>query len=432
MTQRWIAQWEPEDPAFWAREGRRTARRNLFLSVYAEHIGFGVWSLWSVLALFMTAENGFSVTPDDKFLLVSVVSLVGAALRLPYGFAVTRFGGRNWTVFSALVLLVPTVLAFALMRNPGTPFWALLLCAAVAGLGGGNFASSMVNINHFFPEREKGWALGLNAGGGNLGVATVQLLGLAVMGAAGVHNPELLPLLFVPALLLAAWMAYRRMDNLASARTDYSSYRAVLRDRHCWIISLLYIGTFGSFIGFSFAFGLVLQNDFGRTPVQAAALTFLGPLLGSLARPLGGHLADRWGGALVSVWAFCGLGLGALGALGASAAGSLALFVLAFAALFLLAGVGNGSTYKMIPGIYAATSAGRDEGRRRAGAVIGISGAVGALGGVGINLAFRQSYQATGDGVPALVGFLVFYGICLVVTWAVYLRRTPAAEPVWA
>ncbi|WP_344529218.1 nitrate/nitrite transporter [Streptomyces albiaxialis] len=433
MAQRWIAEWEPEDPGFWAREGRRTARRNLFLSVFAEHIGFGVWSLWSVLVLFMTAENGFALTPDDKFLLVSVVSLVGAALRLPYGFAVTRFGGRNWTVFSALVLLVPTGLAAVLVRNPDTPFWALLVCAAVAGLGGGNFASSMVNINRFFPEREKGWALGLNAGGGNLGVATVQLAGLAVMGAAGVAHPEILPLLFVPALLLAALLAYRRMDNLAAARTQRGVHRAVLRDRHCWILSVLYVGSFGSFIGYSFAFGLVLQNDFGRTPAQAAALTFLGPLLGSLARPVGGRLADRWGGARVTVGAFLGMGLGTLGALGASAAGSLPLFVAAFAALFVLTGLGNGSTYKMIPGIYAATSASREEGRRRAGAVIGISGAVGALGGVGVNLAFRQSYQATGDGVPALSAFLAFYALCATVTWAVYLRRSPvAADPVWA
>lgn len=440
MRERWITQWEPEDEGFWVREGRATARRNLHLSVFAEHIGFAVWSMWSVLVLFMTPENGFALSADDKFLLVSVVSLVGAALRLPYGFAVTRFGGRTWTVCGALVLLAPTVLAAVLVRRPETPLWALLLCAALAGLGGGNFASSMVNINHFFPEREKGWALGLNAGGGNLGVATVQLLGLLVLATAGVTHPEVLPLLFVPALLLSALLAHRRMDNLATARTDRSSYRAVLRDRHCWTMSLLYVGTFGSFIGFGFAFGLVLQNDFGRTPAQAAALTFLGPLLGSLARPLGGRLADRWGGARVTAWTFGLMALGAGGALAASAGGSPAAFVAAFVVLFVLTGLGNGSTYKMIPVIYAARAesaveagrltqgAARAEGRRRAGAVIAVSGAVGALGGVGINLAFRYSYQLAGDALPALCAFLAFYVVCLAVTWAVYLRW-PGAAP---
>ncbi|MGP3975134.1 MFS transporter [Streptomyces sp. 8N114] len=438
MSARWITRWEPEDQGFWEREGRRTARRNLWLSVFAEHIGFAVWSLWSVLVLFMTPEAGFSLTPDDKFLLVSVVSLIGALLRLPYGFAVTRFGGRTWTVCSALVLLVPVLLATVLVQRPETPLWVLLLCAAVAGLGGGNFASSMVNINQFFPEREKGWALGLNAGGGNLGVAMVQILGLAVLATAGVAHPEILPLLFVPALLLAALLARRGMDNLATNRTDYGAYRIALRDRHCWTVSLLYIGTFGSFIGFGFAFGLVLQNEFGKTPVQAAALTFLGPLLGSLSRPLGGRLADRFGGARVTAWTFLALAVGAGCVLIASAAGSFAAYVAVFTVVFVLTGLGNGSTYKMIPAIYAARAesaveAGdnpaeaRARGRRLSGAVIAISGAVGALGGVAINLAFRQSYQSTGGADAAIGAFLAFYLLCLVVTLIGYVRR-PAAE----
>ncbi|WP_345944927.1 MFS transporter [Streptomyces albus subsp. chlorinus] len=437
MSAGWITRWEPEDPDFWAGQGRRIARRNLWLSVFAEHVGFAVWSLWSVLVLFMTPARGFALSADDKFLLVSVVSLVGALLRLPYGFAVTRFGGRTWTVFSALVLLVPVALAAVLVRRADTPLWVLLLCAAAAGAGGGNFASSMVNINRFFPEREKGWALGLNAGGGNLGVATVQLLGLLVAATAGAAHPEALPVLFVPALLLAALLAHRRMDNLATGTTDYGAYRAALRDRHCWTVSLLYVGSFGSFIGFGFAFGLVLQNDFGKSPAQAAALTFLGPLLGSLSRPLGGRLADRFGGARVTAWMFLALACGAAGALAAATAGSFAAFVAAFVVLFVLTGLGNGSTYKMIPARYAARAAdaveaghdpeaARAEARRSSGAAIAVSGAVGALGGVGINLAFRESYRMTGDARAAIAAFLLFYGVCVAVTWAAYLRR-PAA-----
>ncbi|NEE59363.1 MFS transporter, partial [Streptomyces sp. SID8455] len=120
---RWIQDWEPENEEFWEREGRRIARRNLVISVLSEHIGFSVWSLWSVLVLFMSPEIGLGFAPEEKFLLVVVPTLVGAVLRLPYSYAVTRFGGRNWTVFASAVLLVPTVLALVFVQRPGTPLW---------------------------------------------------------------------------------------------------------------------------------------------------------------------------------------------------------------------------------------------------------------------------------------------------------------------
>ena len=201
----------------------------------------------------------------------------------------------------------------------------------------------------------------------------------------------------------------------------------MLSDPHCWTISLLYVGTFGSFIGYSFAFGLVLQNDFGRTPLQAAGLTFIGPLLGSVSRPLGGHLADRAGAARVTLYAFAGMLTGTAVVIAASAAHSLPLFTVAFIVLFVLSGLGNGSTYAMIPVPYAAaaaraTGAGADAGahrlvaRRKTGAVIAIAGAFGGLGGVAINLAFRQSYQSAHNARPALIGFLAFYAVCVAVT----------------
>jgi NNP family nitrate/nitrite transporter-like MFS transporter len=255
-----IAAWEPEDDAFWRQAGRGIARRNLWISVFAEHIGFCVWSLWSVLVLFMTPKNGFALSAGDKFLLVSLVTLTGSVMRPVYSYAVTRLGGRTWTVLSATALLVPAAGATVLMGYPHAPLWAFLACAAVSGLGGGNFSSSMTNINYFFPEREKGRALGINAGGGNLGVASVQLLGLLVIGVAGTSHPRILAVLFVPLVLLAAVLAFSLMDNLPGMRTDIRLYREVLRDRRCWTISLLYIGTFGSFIGYSFAFGLVLAT----------------------------------------------------------------------------------------------------------------------------------------------------------------------------
>jgi NNP family nitrate/nitrite transporter-like MFS transporter len=434
---RWIDDWTPEDPDFWAATGRRIAARNLAFSIFAEHVGFAIWSLWSVMVLFMGPKYGISVA--DKFLLTSTPALVGSVLRIPYNLAVAKFGGRNWTVISALLLLIPTTLA-AIVMHPGTSFGTFLVVAAIGGFGGGNFASSMTNINTFYPQSRKGWALGINAGGGNLGVAVIQLVGLLVLGTAGVLQPRIVLWVFLPLIVLAALGAVFFMDNLATARNDTKAMREVIRDGHGWVMSLLYIGTFGSFIGYGFAFGLVLQNQFHRTPVQAAAVTFLGPLLGSLSRPLGGWLSDRLGGARVTFWNFVLMAVCAGVLVAAGNSKSLGLYTVGFIALFLFSGIGNGSTYKMIPGIYRAKAqaeieSGVDEttallkARRLSGALIGIAGAIGALGGVGINLAFRQSFAAAKSGTPAVIGFLVFYAVCFVVTWAVYLRKAPERSP---
>ncbi|MFE9251287.1 MFS transporter [Streptomyces sp. NPDC007088] len=439
---RWIENWDPEDERQWERGGRRVARRNLVLSVASEHIGFSVWSMWSVLVLFMSPGIGLDFAPDDKFLLVVVPTLVGAVLRLPYSSAVTRFGGRNWTVFASLVLLVPTGLTVYFVQRPGTPLWVFLVIGALAGAGGGNFASSMTNITAFYPQRQQGWALGLNAGGGNLGVAAVQLLGLLVISVFGDTHPAYVAACYLPLIALVSVLAALRMDNVSVVRAERGAQRQAAAEPHTWWISLLYVGTFGSFIGFGFAFGLVLQSQFSSTPFEAASFTFLGPLLGSVARPLGGRIADRWGGARVTLWAFAGMAAGILVLLAATRSGSFPLFVTGFTVLFVMSGAGNGSTYKMIPAVFArqaesAVTSGHDasaafaRARRVSGAVIGIAGAAGALGGVAINLAFRTSYGELGSGEPAFYAFLGFYALCAVVIGLVYLRgeRTAAVVP---
>ncbi|MEU8978289.1 nitrate/nitrite transporter [Streptomyces sp. NPDC048309] len=426
---RWIAEWDPEDEGFWKESGEKVARRNLFFSVLSEHIGFSIWTLWSVMVLFMGPEYG--LTPADKFFIVSMATLVGAVVRVPYTFAVARFGGRNWTVVAASLLLVPTIAAFVVMK-PGTSFGTFLVCAMLAGVGGGNFASSMTNINSFFPLRKKGWALGLNAGGGNIGVPVVQLVGLAVIGASG--GPRVLLGIYIPLIVVAAVLGALYMDNISSVKNDTGAAKEAVRDPHTWIMSFLYIGTFGSFIGYSFAFGLVLQTQFGRTPLQAAYVTFVGPLLGSLIRPVGGRLADRYGGARITLWNFVGMGLATAVIVLASTQKSLPLFTTAFIVLFVLTGLGNGSTYRMIPAIFQAKAVAQGlsgeeaaaYGRRLSGASMGLIGAVGALGGLGINLAFRQSFLSVGSGTGAFVSFLAFYAACFAVTWAVYLRGSAA------
>jgi NNP family nitrate/nitrite transporter-like MFS transporter len=294
-----IANWDPEDTVAWEAGNKNIARRNLIWSVAAEHIGFSIWSIWSVMVLFMP-EAVYRFTAGDKFLLGATATLVGACLRIPYTLPTATFGGRNWTVFSAFVLLIPTVGTMWLLAHPGLPLWPYLVCAALAGLGGGNFASSMTNINAFYPQRLKGWALGLNAGGGNIGVPMVQIVGLLVIATAGNRQPYWVCAVYLMALAVAGIGAALYMNNLERHKIDLTAMGAILRQRDTWVISLLYIGTFGSFIGFAFAFGQVLQINFaagGRNAAQAslhaAQIAFIGPLLGSLSRVYGGKLADR-------------------------------------------------------------------------------------------------------------------------------------------
>jgi MFS transporter, NNP family, nitrate/nitrite transporter len=433
----WIDDWNPEDEGFWARTGAKIANRNLWFSILSEHIGFSIWTMWSVLVLFMGPE--YHIDAAGKFLLVSIPTLVGSILRLPYTFAVARFGGRNWTIVSAALLLIPTILA-AIVMHPGTSFTTFLIVAAVGGLGGGNFASSMTNINAYFPESRKGWALGLNAGGGNIGVPVIQLIGLLIIATAGSGAPRILLGVYIPLIVIAAVCAATWMDNLSTVRNDTGAFVEAVKHSQTWLMALLYIGSFGSFIGYSFAFGLVLQNQFGRTPLQAAAVTFIGPLLGSLIRPVGGRLADRIGGAKVTFWNFIAMAVALAIIIWASAIDSLGVFTAGFVLLFVLTGIGNGSTYKMIPAIFRgeakmAIAGGTDEqtalarARRLSGAAIGIVGAVGALGGLFINLAFRQAFLTAKTGDPAYWAFLVFYVVCAVVTFAYYVRPAPADTP---
>jgi NNP family nitrate/nitrite transporter-like MFS transporter len=430
----WIDDWRPEDSQFWASGGARVARRNLIVSILSEHIGFSIWSLWSVFVLFLGPKYGLD--PAQKFTLTAVPTAVGAVLRLPYSFAVTKFGGRNWTIFAALLLIVPCILA-AMVLTPGVSYRTLLLVSAVAGVGGGNFASSMTNINAFYPDRLKGWALGLNAGGGNLGVPAVQLVALLILATAGANHPRLILAVYIPLIVLAAAAAAVFMDNLRHATTDRHAMRDAAAEPHTWVVALLYIGTFGSFIGFGFAFGQVLQVQFKGsfpTPRDAAELTFIGPLLGSLIRPVGGRLADRFGGATITFWNFVLMAVSAAVVLAASHSRSLPIYLIGFIGLFVFSGVGNGSTYKMIPAIFrsralTAVAAGADgavadrDARRLSGATIGIAGAVGAFGGVLVNLAFRQSFLDTGNAQAAYVGFIAFYAVCFAVTWFAYLRK---------
>ncbi|GIH96429.1 MFS transporter [Planobispora siamensis] len=427
MAKRWISEWRPDDAAFWEGGGKKVARRNLIFSIFAEHLGFTLWTVWSIVTVKM---GDYRFSTDQLFWIVSLPNLIGSALRIPYTFGPAKFGGRNFTVFSALMLLIPAVLLAVAVSDPATPYWVFLVIAATAGLGGGNFASSMANITYFYPQSKQGSALGLNAAGGNIGVSSVQLLMPLVIGAFGLAAAGLF---WIPFILAAALGAYFFMDNLTVARANPREQLKIAGRAQTWIMSLLYIGTFGSFIGYSTAFPLLIKSQF---PEQASLVTlaFLGPLVGSLIRPFGGWLADRIGGSRVTLVNF-----GAM-------AGAVALvwqglaqhsFVLFFAAYMLLiatTGVGNGSTYRMVPAIFRAKAtaglapgtpayeAALVVGKRDASAAVGIISAIGAFGGFFINRGFGSSIAATGGAGAALASFAAFYALCAVVTWACYLR----------
>ena len=441
----WIADWNPEDETFWEAKGKFIARRNLIWSILAEHLGFSIWLIWSIVATKLPQAD-FRYTTDQLFQLVALPGLIGSLMRFPYTFAVPRFGGRNWTIVSALLLFVPTVSLAVFVTRPDTPFWLMLLVAATAGLGGGNFASSMANISFFYPDRKKGWALGLNAAGGNIGVSTVQLLAPMLIGAGWVSLYLARPtgatalylqnagLMWLPLIGIAVFGAHRYMDNLTSARSTFKDQLIITGRKHTWVMSWLYIGTFGSFIGYSAAFPLLLKTQF---PEITANLAFLGPLVGSVARPLGGLLADKIGGARVTFWNFVAMGAATFGVLYAVDVKSFAGFLTMFLALFVTTGVGNGSTFRMIPAIFRqeklkavqGLGGGAEVGALKAAriesaAVLGFTSAIGACGGYLIPRSFGASIKATGGPHLALEIFLVFYVTCVTITWWYYMRKS--------
>ncbi|UOQ88874.1 MFS transporter [Agromyces endophyticus] len=426
---RWIDGWDPEDASQWAAAGRAIARRNLHWSIFAEFLGFVVWQLWSIVAVALPAA-GFDLSTGEVFWLISIPSLVGATLRIPYSFLVPRFGGRNWTIVSAGLLLLPAIALAVCVANPSTPFGLLLAAAALAGFGGGNFASSMANITYFYPQREKGWALGLNAAGGNLGAAVAQFAVPVVVtiGAGATLNLPLAGWIWVPLIVVAMIGAWRRMDNLSNAKADFASSAAALKEPHLWLLSLLYIGTFGSFIGFASVFPKLIADQFPAFSTFAVggasvSLAFLGALVGSLARPYGGRLADRFGGARITMCAFAAMGAITLAVVVSVPSAGFWAFLGLFLLLFAAAGVGNGSTYRMVPVVFALRGSGDEAARKRkAAAALGLISAIGAYGGFLIPQALNVSVQATGAYTAAFLGFVVAYAALLVLTALVYVR----------
>ncbi|MDL2402490.1 nitrate/nitrite transporter [Rhizobium mayense] len=447
-----LRDWHPEDPSFWAAKGRRIARRNLWLSIPALLLSFAIWQVWSVVVAKLPLV-GFTFTTDQLFWLAALPGISGATFRIFYSFMVPIFGGRLWTTLTTWSLIIPALGIGYAVQNPDTPYIVFLLLALLCGFGGGNFASSMSNISFFFPRSEKGNALALNAGLGNLGVSVVQFVvplvitagifgwfgGDPVMtkGTAG-EAPLWLQnagFFFVPFIAISAFASWFGMNDIASAKASFAEQAVIFQRRHNWIMCWLYTGTFGSFIGYSAGFPLLTKTLF--PDVNALQFAFLGPLVGALSRSATGWLADRYGGARVTFWVFVLMMIGAGGVLWFIATkdqpGAFLGFFISFLVLFFATGVGNASTFQMIPAIMgremtrlmpdAAPETRRLQAEKESAAITGFTSAIAAFGAFFIPMGYGLSIRFAGGAEAALWAFLIFYVSCLVLTWVAYTRK---------
>ena len=444
-----IDEWHPENDAFWAEKGRRIANRNLWISIPALLLAFSVWMVWSVVVAKLPTI-GFDYSTDQLFWLAALPGLSGATLRIFYSFMVPIFGGRLWTTLTTASLLVPALGIGYAVQNPDTPYLIFLVLALLCGFGGGNFASSMANISYFFPKKEKGNALALNAGLGNLGVSVMQFLVPVVIStgafAAFVGDGQTTVdgtmiwlqnagFVWVPFLILSTALAWLGMNDIASARASFSEQAVIFSRFHNWVMSWLYTGTFGSFIGYSAGFPLLTATQFPQ--VNALSFAFLGPLVGALSRAGTGWISDRFGGGRVTLWTFVGMSLavgGVLYFLGIKdQPGAFWGFFACFMALFFLTGVGNASTFQMIPTIMRQQiarlmpeldkEARLKQAERESAAIIAFTSAIAAYGAFFIPKAYGTSISMTGGAGAALIGFLAFYVTCVLATWFFYTRK---------
>ncbi len=524
-----IIDWRPEDDAFWEATGKKIAYRNLWISVPSLLCGFAVWGMWGIITVQML-NLGFPFSQAELFSLTAIAGLAGATMRIPASFLIRLAGGRNTIFLTTVMLLAPAIGTGIVLQHKEWPLWAFQLMALWAGVGGGNFASSMSNISSFFPKRLQGTALGLNAGLGNFGVTSMQiiiplvmtmglfgafggepmtlvkdsgwifgkikagtptfiqnagfawllsLVPLSVICWFGMNNLKtvspntggpmaaflkitwLYTLSFIPAgiglylylpapsglgllnmwlampLIIASTLLVMKLTAFGTMKENIASQFVIFRNKHTWAMTLLYIVTFGSFIGFSMALPLSIKVIFGishvtdaagvmqhtlNNPNAPSALTYawIGPFVGALIRPVGGWIADKVGGSIVTqiisavmVLASASVGYVMLLAYGSATPEQYFLvFMLLFVLLFAASGIGNGSTFRTIGVIFDRT---------QAGPVLGWTSAVAAYGAFIAPVVIGAQIKAATPEL-AMYGFAVFYALCLVLNWWFYLR----------
>ena len=524
-----IAEWAPEDERFWESTGKRVAYRNLWISVPALLCGFAIWGMWGIITVQML-NLGFPFSKDQLFSLTAIAGLAGATMRIPASFLVRLAGGRNTIFLTTSMLLAPALGTGIALQHPEWPLWVFQVMALWSGVGGGNFASSMSNIGTFFPKRLQGTALGLNAGLGNFGVTTMQiviplvmtlslfggfggepmtlvkdsgwifgkipagtqtwiqnagfawllsLVPLSVICFFGMNNLRtvspntggtiaafikitwLYTLSFIPAgvglylylpkptglgllnmwlampLIIVSTLMVMKLTAFGTMKDNIAAQFAIFKNKHTWSMTVLYIVTFGSFIGFSMALPLSITVIFGishvpdaagvmqhtlKNPNAPSALTYawIGPFVGAAVRPVGGWISDKLGGSIVTqvISAVMVLVSAAvryvmwLAYQSATPEQYFFLFMVLFVVLFTASGIGNGSTFRTIAVIFD---------RQQAGPVLGWTSAIAAYGAFVAPVVIGDQIKA-GTPQVAMYGFAVFYALCLILNWWFYLR----------
>ncbi len=445
----WVDKWEPEDPSFWRATGKKIAIKNLVISIPALHLAFLVWLLWSAIVVNMNSV-GFDFSVGELFWLTAIPGLTGPTLRIPHSFLPSLIGGRLVHIIGVGSLLAPTVWLFFAIQDSSTPWSTFMMIGALAGFGGGNFASSMSNISSFFPTNRQGLALGLNAGLGNLGVSTVQLVtplivGVGIAGssmvyregkfidgewvttAGGVVKDVWLQsglLIWIVPTVIVLIAATLFMNSLRSFSLSVKDQMGIFKLKHTWVMTWLYTMAFGSFIGYAAAFPLTIKLVYGGLDDApdglALRFAFLGPLVGSLIRPVGGWLSDKYSGARVTLVAGIGLIASSLGVTAfthPTSMDSFPYFLLIFLLMFTFTGLLNGSTFRMIGVI-------KQFDYRTRGPVLGWTSAIAAYGAFIIPIVFKGAIESTNAPDQGLYGFVVFYAISMVILWWFYLRKS--------
>ena len=525
-----IKEWNVEDGAFWESSGKKIANRNLWISIPSLLCGFAVWLYWGIITVQML-NLGFPFPKDQLFTLTAIAGLTGATLRIPSSFFIRLAGGRNTIFFTTALLMIPAVGTGIALQDKNTPLWVFQCLALLSGLGGGNFASSMSNISFFFPKKQQGLALGLNAGLGNFGVTTMQILvplfmtfgifggePMTLVNTSGtligkipagseawIHNAGYLWLIFLVPLAFAGWFGMNNIkashvtpelpspigsfsiisimlfigffsaifglwlmlpENVGGSgfgiskwlvlpvviamtvfllklmpgaiRDNLNRQYKIFNNKHTWVMSVIYTMTFGSFIGFAASFPLAIKVIFGfqhvmvdgvmthNTPnangPSALMYAWMGPFIGALIRPVGGWISDKVGGALVTqicsvVMVACALGVAYYMKAAYASATPEEFFVpffILFLVLFAATGIGNGSTFRTIAMVFD---------KEQAGPVLGWTSAVAAYGAFIIPKVLGEQIKLT-TPEDALYGFAIFYGVCLVINWFFYLRKS--------
>ena len=393
----WLEHWDPETD--W---DSKLAWRTLWITTFNLMLCFIVWFLVSAVAPVLN-DLGFEISRSQLYWLTAMPGLAGGMLRLVWTFLPPVLGTRALVTYTTGLLLVPIIGWALAVQNPQTPYWFLLVLSFLTGIGGGAFSGFMPSTSYFFPKSKQGTALGLQAGIGNFGVSIVQLatpwvVGFMLLGGAfqgiigdsqrltdestGVtteiwyQNAAYAWSSLTVIGTVLAWLLLRSVPITVSKVSDQFD---IFRNKHTWIMTLMYVITFGAFSGFAAVFGLMISirygteafGDEGINPLQYA---FLGALVGSVARVVSGPIADRFGGGRVTVVACIGIAVSCAYTsfqLEPNSVEDFPKFLWGMLAIFIFAGVGNASTFKQMPYIFD---------KRQSGGVIGFTSAIAALG----------------------------------------------------